>query len=112
MELSLQIDASDATKISWTKVETLTQARLKSLDISQYLQAMHSVHLLQDNVKLDKEPRFTEVTYSDSGSYECSVTMGLLSRKTWFELVVEGKGLIETQKCWKMCILILLLRIM
>lgn len=32
-----------------------------------------------------------KVTYSDSGKYECDVTMGPLSRKALFELVVEGK---------------------
>lgn len=56
------------------------------------------LHLIQDNVKLDKEPRFTKLTYSDSGRYECEVTMGLLSRKASFELVVEGKGLKETPR--------------
>lgn len=44
----------------------------------------------QDNVKLDKEPTFKKLTYADSGLYECEVTMGPLSRKASFELVVEG----------------------
>lgn len=67
LDLTLQIDASGDPKVSWTK----------------------------DNVKLDKEPKFTEVTYSDSGHYECSVTVGLLSRKASFELVVEGAPVIK-----------------
>lgn len=46
----------------------------------------------QDNVKLNKEPKFTKVAFSDSGRYECDVTMGLLGQKASFELVVEGKG--------------------
>lgn len=46
----------------------------------------------QDNVKLDKEPKFTKVIFSESGHYECEVTMGLLSRKASFKLVVEGKA--------------------
>ncbi|XP_044058604.1 CD166 antigen homolog A-like isoform X1 [Siniperca chuatsi] len=61
LDVTLQIDASGESKVSWTK----------------------------DNVKLDKEPKFTKVTYSDSGLYECEVTMGLLSRKAAFDLVVE-----------------------
>ncbi|XP_051253619.1 CD166 antigen homolog isoform X3 [Dicentrarchus labrax] len=61
LDITLQIDASGESKVSWTK----------------------------DNLKLDKEPKFTKVTYADSGRYECEVTMGLLSRKASFELVVE-----------------------
>lgn len=52
--------------------------------------------LIQDNVELDKKPMFNKVTYSDSGRYECDVTMGPLSRKASFELVVEGKHM----SCW------------
>lgn len=39
---------------------------------------------------------FTKVAYSDSGRYECDVTMGPLSRKASFKLVVEGKCM----SCW------------
>lgn len=56
--------------------------------------ATHTTDVLlfgQDNVKLNKEPKFTKVTYSDSGRYECDVTMGLLNQKASFELVVEGE---------------------
>lgn len=67
LDLTLQIDASGESKVSWTK----------------------------DNIKLDKEPTFTKVTYSDSGRYECDVTMGLLSRKTSFELFVRGAPVIK-----------------
>ncbi|KAM9358827.1 CD166 antigen homolog A-like [Symphorus nematophorus] len=67
LDLTLQIDASGEPKVLWTK----------------------------DNVKLDKEPKFTKLTYSDSGRYECEVTMGLLSRKASFELVVEGAPVIS-----------------
>lgn len=62
----------------------------------------YSFNFIQDNVKLDKEPKFPKLTYSDTGRYECDVTMGLLSRKASFELVVEGKCLKETQQLWKM----------
>ncbi|XP_030256681.1 CD166 antigen homolog A-like isoform X1 [Sparus aurata] len=67
LDLTLQIDASEDSKVSWTK----------------------------DNVKLDKEPKFTKVIFSESGRYECEVTMGLLSRKASFELVVEGAPVIS-----------------
>uniref|UniRef100_A0A8C2WN98 Activated leukocyte cell adhesion molecule b n=1 Tax=Cyclopterus lumpus TaxID=8103 RepID=A0A8C2WN98_CYCLU len=46
VDLTLQIDASGDVKVSWTK----------------------------DNVKLNKEPKFTKRTYADSGRYECEVT--------------------------------------
>ncbi|XP_070685207.1 CD166 antigen homolog A-like [Pempheris klunzingeri] len=67
LDLSLSIAASGKSKVSWTK----------------------------DNIKLDKEPEFTKLTYSDSGRYECEVTMGLLSRKASFELLVEGAPVIR-----------------
>ncbi len=60
------------------------------------IQCSYSFHLIQDNVKLEKEPKFAKVNYSDSGRYECEVTMGLLSRKAAFELIVEGKALKKT----------------
>lgn len=67
LDLSFQIDASGDAKVSWTK----------------------------DNVKLEKEPKFTKLTYADSGRYECEVTMGVLSRKAAFELAVEGVPVIK-----------------
>uniref|UniRef100_H2SSX6 Activated leukocyte cell adhesion molecule b n=1 Tax=Takifugu rubripes TaxID=31033 RepID=H2SSX6_TAKRU len=67
LDLGLHIDSSEATKVSWTK----------------------------DNFKLNKEPKFTKVTYSDAGRYECDVTMGLLNQKASFELVVEGAPVIR-----------------
>ncbi|GAA6225711.1 CD166 antigen homolog A-like [Lates japonicus] len=67
LDPTLQIDASGESKVSWTK----------------------------DNVKLDKEPKFTNLTYADSGLYECKVMMGLLSRKASFELLVEGAPVIR-----------------
>lgn len=67
LAVTLQVDASDESKVSWTK----------------------------DNVKLDKEPEFSKLTYSDSGLYECEVTTGALSQKTSFELVVQGAPVIK-----------------
>lgn len=67
VDLKLQINGSEDAKVLWTK----------------------------DNVKMDKEPKFTKVTFSDSGRYECEVTMGTLTRKASFELVVEGAPVIS-----------------
>ncbi|KAK9521005.1 hypothetical protein VZT92_020851 [Zoarces viviparus] len=67
LDLTLQINASGDSKVTWTK----------------------------DNVKLDKEPEFTKLTYADSGRYECEVTMGLLTQKDFLELVVEGVPVIR-----------------
>ncbi|XP_072248401.1 CD166 antigen homolog A-like isoform X2 [Leuresthes tenuis] len=67
LNVTLQIDSSAKSKVSWTK----------------------------DNAKLDKEPKFAKLAYSDSGFYECEVTMGPLSRKALFELVVEGAPVIK-----------------
>lgn len=69
----------------------------------------------QDNVKLNKEPNFSKVSYSDSGRYECDVTMGPLAQKASFELVVEGKcsnksfsftGLFRVGCVWHVCLLL------
>ncbi|XP_022624917.1 CD166 antigen homolog A-like [Seriola dumerili] len=67
LNLTLRIDASGEPKVSWTK----------------------------DNVKMDKEPKFKTLSYSDSGRYECEVAMGLLSRKASVELLVEGAPVIR-----------------
>ncbi|XP_032365999.1 CD166 antigen homolog A isoform X1 [Etheostoma spectabile] len=67
MDVTLQIDSSGDYKVSWTK----------------------------DNVKLDKEPKFTKLTYADSGVYECEVTNGALSLKASLELAVQGAPVIK-----------------
>ncbi|XP_068173352.1 CD166 antigen homolog isoform X2 [Antennarius striatus] len=67
LDINLQIDSSAKATVSWTK----------------------------DNIKLEKEPKFTKLSFSDSGRYECDVVMGLLSRKDFFELVVEGAPVIK-----------------
>lgn len=67
LDLTLQIDSSGESKVFWTK----------------------------DNIMLDKEPKFAALTFSDSGSYECEVTMGLLSRKASFDLTVQGAPVIK-----------------
>ncbi|KAM9319004.1 CD166 antigen homolog A-like [Pholidichthys leucotaenia] len=64
---ALKIDSSGEAKVFWTK----------------------------NNAKLDKEPKFSKLAYSDSGSYECEVTIGVISRKTFFELTVEGAPVIR-----------------
>ncbi|XP_039647388.1 CD166 antigen homolog isoform X2 [Perca fluviatilis] len=67
MDLTLQIYSSGEYKVSWTK----------------------------DNVKLDKEPKFTKLTYAQSGVYECEVTNGALSLKASLELAVQGAPVIK-----------------
>lgn len=92
LDLSLRIDSSDATKVSWTKVKAFYVTQVKTKEKSWW--STHTTDVLlfgQDNVKLNKEPNFSKVSYSDSGRYECDVTMGLLGQKASFELVVEGK---------------------
>lgn len=49
--------------------------------------------LFQNNAKLDKQPDFTKLGYSDSGRYEWTVTVGHITRTASFDLTVEGKGL-------------------
>ncbi|XP_017292710.1 CD166 antigen homolog A isoform X2 [Kryptolebias marmoratus] len=70
LDITLQIDSSAKSKVHWTK----------------------------DNVKRDNEPKFTKLTYSDSGLYECEVTMENFKRKASFELVVEGAPIIKNLK--------------
>lgn len=98
LDLTLQIDASETTKVSWTKVGAFIKKNWNQGRQVSYSQGWYYFIFIQDNVKLDKEPKFAKVTYSDSGRYECDVTMGLLSRKASFELVVEGKYFRDTQK--------------
>uniref|UniRef100_A0A6Q2ZKU6 Ig-like domain-containing protein n=1 Tax=Esox lucius TaxID=8010 RepID=A0A6Q2ZKU6_ESOLU len=49
----------------------------------------------KDNSKLDKQPKFNKLTYTDSGKYEVVVTMGTLIKKASFELIVEGVPVIQ-----------------
>lgn len=92
LDFSLRIDSSDATKVSWTKVKAFNMKQVKTREKSWLsTHATHVLFFVQDNVKLNKEPNFSKVSYSNSGRYECDVTMGLLGQKASFELVVEGK---------------------
>ncbi|XP_056139682.1 CD166 antigen homolog A-like [Lampris incognitus] len=67
LNLTLQVDASGKPKVSWMK----------------------------DNVKLPKQPDFDKVAYSDTGRYELEMSLGPLSRKASFELIVEGAPIIR-----------------
>ncbi|CAN9510960.1 unnamed protein product [Ophioblennius macclurei] len=67
LPLTLNIYSSGKAKVSWTK----------------------------DEVEMEKEPNLNKLTYSQSGVYECEVTMGPLSRKASFELIVEGAPAIK-----------------
>ncbi|XP_050976899.1 CD166 antigen homolog A isoform X1 [Labeo rohita] len=44
----------------------------------------------KDNRKLDKQPDFSTVTYSDAGLYVCEVSIEGIKRSLSFELTVEG----------------------
>lgn len=67
LPLTLKVYSSGEAKVSWTK----------------------------DDVELEKEPNLNKLTYSQSGVYECEVTMGPLSRRASFELVVKGSPTIK-----------------
>ncbi|XP_057684872.1 CD166 antigen homolog A-like isoform X2 [Corythoichthys intestinalis] len=67
LELSFQINSSRELNVWWTK----------------------------DNVKMDKEPSFKKLKYSDSGYYEGEVKMGALTEKASFDLIVEGAPVIS-----------------
>uniref|UniRef100_A0A8C6NJL6 Activated leukocyte cell adhesion molecule b n=1 Tax=Nothobranchius furzeri TaxID=105023 RepID=A0A8C6NJL6_NOTFU len=70
LNITLQIDSSEKPAVSWTK----------------------------EGVKLHKEPKFANLTYSDSGVYECEVTLKTLRRKASFHLVVQGAPVIKYLK--------------
>ncbi|KAB5550235.1 hypothetical protein PHYPO_G00051470 [Pangasianodon hypophthalmus] len=65
-EAKLVVNASEIPQVSWTK----------------------------NNIKLDGEPKFDKVKYSDSGVYECVVSMAGLVKKASFELSVQGAPVI------------------
>ena len=91
---NLKIDSSGDTKVSWTKVKVIfyTTKPESSRKSVWLLLMVHPFHLIQNNVKLDKEPKFAKLTFADSGRYECEVTLGLLNQKASLELTVEGKN--------------------
>lgn len=67
-EITLDIGASGTTQTSWRK----------------------------GNAKLEKVPKFDKLKYSDSGVYECVVSMGGLKKTQTFELIVEGSPVIKS----------------
>ncbi|XP_013867850.1 activated leukocyte cell adhesion molecule b [Austrofundulus limnaeus] len=81
LDITLQINSSTTSKVHWTK-----------------------------DFKQSSEPKFTKLAYSDSGFYECKVTMENLERTASFELVVTGapkiKGLKEINEDGQQKILI------
>ncbi|XP_037533496.1 CD166 antigen homolog A [Nematolebias whitei] len=70
LDITLQINSSTISKVYWTK----------------------------NHVKQDNQPNFTKLAYSDSGFYECWVTMENLKRTASFELVVIGSPVIKHLK--------------
>lgn len=95
MNLSLQIDSSGKAEVSWTKVEAIFYIKkLQSLGFVLVIDCADILlDLFQNNAKLDKQPDFTKLGYSDSGRYEWTVTVGHITRTASFDLTVEGKGL-------------------
>ncbi|XP_077064754.1 activated leukocyte cell adhesion molecule b isoform X2 [Siphateles boraxobius] len=49
----------------------------------------------KDNTKLDGLPKFDKLKYSDSGVYECVVSMAGLKKTRTFELIVQGSPVIK-----------------
>ncbi|KAK7171690.1 hypothetical protein R3I93_004099 [Phoxinus phoxinus] len=47
------------------------------------------------NIKLDSLPKFDKLKYSDSGVYECVVSMAGLKKTRTFELIVQGSPVIK-----------------
>uniref|UniRef100_A0A672LJ46 CD166 antigen homolog n=1 Tax=Sinocyclocheilus grahami TaxID=75366 RepID=A0A672LJ46_SINGR len=67
LEMTVDVKASGAPQTSWKK----------------------------GNTKLNSLPKFHKLTYSDSGVYECIVSMAGLKKTQTFELVVEGSPVIK-----------------
>ncbi|XP_044078800.1 CD166 antigen homolog A isoform X2 [Siniperca chuatsi] len=67
LSVKMEKSASGDAKVSWTK-----------------------------NGKAVKEPEFSKLTYADAGVYVCKVSMTGLTRSQSFELVVEGKPVINS----------------
>uniref|UniRef100_A0A672S1C2 CD166 antigen homolog A-like n=1 Tax=Sinocyclocheilus grahami TaxID=75366 RepID=A0A672S1C2_SINGR len=67
LEVTVDVNASGAAQTSWKK----------------------------GNAKLNSLPKFDKLTYSDSGMYECVVSMAGLKETRTFELVVEGPPVIK-----------------
>ncbi|XP_034539505.1 CD166 antigen homolog [Notolabrus celidotus] len=67
LSVKMEKVASDEAEVSWTK-----------------------------NGKPVKEPEFSKLSYADAGAYACELSMGTLSRRQSFELVVEGKPVITS----------------
>ncbi|KAK3560645.1 hypothetical protein QTP86_014497 [Hemibagrus guttatus] len=67
-EPTLVFSASERPQVSWTK----------------------------NNLKLSSNPKFDKLKYSDSGVYECVVSMNGIVKKASFELSVQGAPIITT----------------
>ncbi|TSQ46612.1 Dual specificity tyrosine-phosphorylation-regulated kinase 1A [Bagarius yarrelli] len=65
-EATLEVTSSENAQVSWTK----------------------------DNLKLSGKPKFDSLKYSDSGVYECVISMAGIVKKASFELNVQGAPII------------------
>ncbi|KAL7848650.1 hypothetical protein SRHO_G00202730 [Serrasalmus rhombeus] len=66
-EATLTVNAAGVPQVSWSK----------------------------NNAKLNAPPKFDKLKYSDSGVYECVVSMAGIIRKASFELIVQGAPVIN-----------------
>ncbi|CAL8362619.1 unnamed protein product [Merluccius merluccius] len=98
------LEASANITVSYLNVELSPSAQLvkkagESLAVALNVESSgeYKVSWTKDNsvVKMDKEPVFNNLTYGDSGRYECQVTMGPLRHTASFQLIVEGAPVIR-----------------
>lgn len=75
--------SSTAALVGWTNVDHSSQCSCKS-------GLTYFYPCFQDK-KTVKEPKFSKLTYADSGRYECEVSMAGLVKNQSFELTVEGQ---------------------
>ncbi|XDV17223.1 hypothetical protein PO909_023120 [Leuciscus waleckii] len=68
-EMSVEVEASGTPQISWRK----------------------------GNIKLNSPPKFDKLKFSDSGVYECVVSMAGLKKTRTFELIVQGSPVIQKE---------------
>ncbi|XP_058270478.1 activated leukocyte cell adhesion molecule b isoform X2 [Hemibagrus wyckioides] len=88
----MYLDITNATKGKIAK--RLAESFEPTLDVNAPEPAQ--VSWTKNNMKLSSKPRFDKLKYSDSGVYECVVTMNEIVKKASFELSVQGAPIITT----------------
>ncbi|XP_030632374.1 activated leukocyte cell adhesion molecule b [Chanos chanos] len=76
----------------------ITKRTGESLEVTQQVDASGEVQVSwkKGSVKLSSPPKFDKLTYTDSGMYECIVSMAGLVKSHSFELTVEGAPVIKS----------------